>query len=451
MKKRVHFVGIGGIGMSSLAQFFAAYGSDVSGSDSGVSVMLEPLRRAGIQVSVPHLGTNITTDIELVVYSAAISKTNVELERARFLGIRCAAYAEVLGTLTQDFFTIAVSGSHGKSTTTSLIALGMIAAGLDPTVIVGAQLNEFGGTNFRKGNSSYLVIEADECNRAFLHYQPRIAVITSIDAEHLETYGDINKVIAGFQSFCEAISPEGMIVADVSQPACAVAVSTAKCQIVHYDSYSPQFRQLQIIGKHNQANAEAASCVLAVLNVHTEVVDSAFLEFTGVRRRLERLHSFSGILGQFVVVSDYAHHPTAIRTGLKALREHFPSRQLVCVFQPHLQDKLSALYPEHLTAFNEADHLMLLPTYNAYELHDFKPGQPWTSEELCHDINSAWHNTSQISHYATDFEEMIQLITNLPLAPGTVIVFMSAGDLDAKIRSVLGYDKPESPGKMIHD
>ena len=205
MDKRVHFIGIGGIGMSALARYFLSTGAAVSGSDLAESDITRELEAEGVRIAVGHRAENVRAGTELVVYSAAVTKDNPELEAALAVGARVVSYPEAVGELTQKFDTIAVAGSHGKSTTTALIALALVRAGLDPTVIVGTKLREFsptgGGSNFRAGKSKWLVLEADEYGRAFHHYTPKVAVVTNIDKEHLDTYKTFPGVAAGFGKF----------------------------------------------------------------------------------------------------------------------------------------------------------------------------------------------------------------------------------------------------------
>src|SRR3989344_8168224 len=214
MKQKAHFIGIGGIGISALARYYASQGWKVTGSDLTESELTRGLRHDGVRIVIGHSAKHIPLDADLVVYSAAVRNENPELQCARKLGIKTQTYAEALGDVTRKYFTFAVCGAHGKSTTTAMLSLILIEAGFDPTVILGTKLREFRNSNFRKGKSEYLVIEADEFNRSFLHYSPQIVVVTNVDKEHLDTYGNLGNVIRTFSQFFKKVPHSGAIVAN---------------------------------------------------------------------------------------------------------------------------------------------------------------------------------------------------------------------------------------------
>jgi len=233
---KIHFIGIGGIGVSALARYYLSEGYSVSGSDLVASDILDELKHSGANICVGngHEG-QITDDLEAVVYSAAVPADDPELKKANDLGVKTLSYAEVLGELTQKYFTLAISGTHGKSTTTSMLALMMIEAGLDPTVIVGTKVAEFGNTNFRKGKSRYLVIEADEYNRSFLQYRPQITVINNIDKDHLDTYGDIKGVVEGFNRYLKNLSREAVAILNAQDDYTEAVVAGVQCKLAFFN------------------------------------------------------------------------------------------------------------------------------------------------------------------------------------------------------------------------
>lgn len=437
-RKRVHFIGIGGIGVSSLARHFLANNWQVSGSDIAASEIIEELRREGVEIYIGHRPTNVASKTSLVIYSAAVPRNNAELKTARHLKIKILSYAEALGALTRKFFTVAVSGSHGKSTTTAMIGLILTRAGFDPTIIVGTKLKEFGNKNFRPGKSKYLVIEADEWNHSFNHYFPKIAVVTNIDKEHLDTYRTHSGVVAGFAKFFKNLPPDGYLIANWADPGVKKAAALAggrvlgskKFTIVWYNRKKFSKHPLPIPGRHNQENAEAAWQAVKLLGVRKSVADAAFGDYRGSWRRLEQLPA-TGFQFPATIYSDYAHHPTEIKATLAALRERHPRRRLVCVFQPHQEDRLIRLFNDFIPAFNEADFVILMPAYTVAGREE-RTGRD--SFALAQKISHRQENV----FYAPDLPAALKIIKKF-LFGETVIVFMSAGDLDQEVRKRLDF------------
>lgn len=430
MQKAVHFVGIGGIGISALARYYISLDWRVTGSDAVYSDLLDELRRDGIRVSVGHRASNVVRP-EFVVYSAAVRPENPELQAARKRGIRTLSYAEALGELTKHYYTIAISGSHGKSTTTAFIGLILIRAGLDPTIIVGTKLHELGGSNFRKGKSEYLVIEADEWNRSFHHYYPSIAVITNVDKEHLDTYKTYAGVIKGFAKYLKNTQPKGAVIANAKDRGVRRVIANNANRfrnnankVVWFNKSVPHY-PLGIPGAHNQANADAAWSTARFLGIKKSVADAVFKNYHGAWRRLEKFHVIGHKSLAATVYSDYAHHPSEILATLQALRERYPKKQLVCVFEPHHADRLTQLFPEFTRAFREADKLILLPVYRVKGRDDEYQGK--TSLDLAHAI----HKPNVF--FAPSYEVAFNMLGS-DLLTDAVIVFMSAGTLDEAMR-----------------
>lgn len=422
----VHFVGIGGIGVSGLARYFRSRGFRVTGSDVAPSDVLAELKRDGIHASVGHHVSNVKQP-ELVVYSAAVRPENPELEAARKKGIRIQSYAEALGDLTKRYFTIAVSGSHGKSTTTAFVGLILTKAGLDPTVLVGTKLREFRNSNFRRGRSRYLVIEADEWNRSFHHYHPTIAVMTNVDKEHLDTYKTYAGVVKGFAEYLKNVEPKGCIVANAKDQGIRQAVKAARAKVVWYNNRKFPRHSLRIPGEHNQVNAEAAWTAAQLLGVKKAAADAVFRTYRGAWRRMERLQAAKGKAqsAHAVIYSDYAHHPTEVKATLAALRERHPKQQIVCVFEPHHMDRLTQLFPEFTRCFRDADKLILLPVYRVKGRDDEMQGK--TSLDLAHALKE--ENVFFAPSYAVAMNMLgVDFFTD------SVIVFMSAGSLDEAAR-----------------
>lgn len=412
---RVHFIGVGGIGISALAQYYRASGYEVTGSDAADSALIDDLRRVGIKIFIGHASGNVT-GAEKVIYSAAVPEDNPERAAARRLSIPELSYAEALGDLVAKNFTIAVSGSHGKSTTTSMVALILLAADFDPTVIVGTKLEEFAGKNFRKGKGKFLVIEADEWNRSFHSYHPNIAVVTNVDDDHLDTYKNLRGVIAGFNKFLRQVSPQGAIIANYGDKNVRKAVRGVRARIIWYNRESIPRRKLKVPGLHNQLNAEAAAKAARALGIKSSVIEKALGNFRGVWRRLEEISKD--------VYTDYAHHPTEIRATLQALREKYPRRKIVAVFQPHQPDRLNRLFKDFTRAFDAAYRSIILPIY-AVKGRNYGRGK--TSKDLAVAIRR-----SNVS-YAANFKHAMKIVTPL-FREKAVAVFMSAGDLDNEVR-----------------
>jgi UDP-N-acetylmuramate--alanine ligase len=427
---RVYFIGIGGIGTSSLARFFLSCGFQVSGSDAADSELIKELRRDGIEIYIGHRVKNIRGDVNRVIYSAAVKTDNPEFKTALEYGLQMQNYAEALGELTQEFYTITVSGSHGKSTTTALLALLLTEAKIDPTVIIGTKLREWKGTNFRKGRSKYLLIEADEWNKSFHNYFPKIAVIINIDKEHLDTYKDFRGVVQGFETYIKRVPKDGYLIVNAKDKALMRIIKSLKNKptVIYFNKTKPQF-QVGMPGEHNQLNAEAAWQVGKLLGIKKETAKKVFKNFTGAWRRLEKLR-FTGFKNIAQIYSDYAHHPTEIKATLKGLREKYPHKRLVCVFEPHQKDRLTRLFPEFTRAFSAADEIIFLPVYQV-KGRDYKKGRD------SFDLAQAVRKRKRDTFYAHEFEDVFKLLSRNSEAQKQVVVFMGAGDIDANVRKVL--------------
>ena len=396
---KIHFIGIGGIGVSALAKYFLNQGAKVSGSDLVESEIVDDLRKLGAKnpphpplkrgVASGHHKENLPPDTGLVIYSAAIEKNNPELKEARKRGIKCQTYAQALGELTKKYFTIAVSGTHGKSTTTAMVALILVKAGLDPTVIVGTKVkwnNESGimnygdsGSNFRLGHSRYLVIEADEYDASFLNYWPKIIVLTNIEEDHLDFYRDITHIRKTFKEYLDNLGRRGILVANKDDKNVQKIIKGLKCEV---KSYSAKLEvddlNLKIPGRHNLMNVYAAITVARALGIRDKIAVRALNKFRGTWRRFE----YKGEVNGAKIFDDYGHHPTEIKATLQAAREYLENdkrlarlagasakraighRRLWCIFQPHQYQRTYQLFDDFAKAFGEADRVVLLPIYS---------------------------------------------------------------------------------------
>lgn len=425
--KSVHFIGIGGIGVSSLAYWFKAGGPErsrlgqgpersrrgrkwaVSGSDSAEGKITLGLKKDGFKVKIGHKKGLLGPKTGLVIYSSAVKSDNPEMVEARRLGIPILSYPEAVGVLTRRYKTFGVAGAHGKSTTTSLLALTLIKAGWDPTVIVGTKLKEFrlpagrqGGRNFRLGKSDYLVLESDEWKGAFWNYSPFGTIITNIDREHLDFYENFGNIKKSFLKYIGNIQTGGILVANRDDKKLFSLKRDIEritkrngVELVWYSAdKNPKLsarikKELSIPGKHNLENAMAVYVLARSLGIPEKKILSALKGYRGAWRRME----FRGYLKakssklKALVYDDYAHHPTEIRATLQAFREKFPDSKIICVFQPHQAHRLKALFNDFAHAFKDADLLILLPSYKVAG-RDVS-SKKYTSEALAKKIKGA--------------------------------------------------------------
>ncbi len=375
---KIHFIGIGGIGVSALARWFLSRGSKVSGSDGSRSSLIEELITEGVSFFDTHASTNISPNTTLVVYSNAVPVDNPERVQAQKLHIPVVSYPEVIGELTRHYKTIAVAGMHGKSTTTAMIASIAISAGLDPTVIVGVKLDILGGKNFRAGKSNYLILEADEYAKAFLHYTPTISVVTNLDAEHLEIYGTLANIKKSFLRYFSQTTDGGTLVLNadnknlISQKKqIEKIVRDRKLQCLWYSNKTVAqtgVRQwVQVPGAHNIENAHAAYGAARACGISPAKIAMGLKKYKGAWRRMEYRgilkKELSGGVKKIKIFDDYGHHPTEVAATLSAFREKYPHARIICVFQPHQAQRVSLLFKEFIGAFQKADALILLPIY----------------------------------------------------------------------------------------
>ena len=419
---KIHFIGVGGIGVSALARLLLSEGNDVSGSDLAGSKLIDDLQSEGIKVVVGEsTGDNIPEGTEKVIYTVAVGEDNPEFQKTKELGIRLQTYPQALGELSRNYFTLAVTGSHGKSTTTSLLALMMIKAGLDPTVIVGTKLAEFGNSNFRKGAGKYLVIEADDFNRSFWNYIPQITVVTNVDAEHLDTYGNIGGVVEGFNHYLKQLPETSEVILNKEDKYTADIEQGVKAKI-HYFGEPTEKWPLQIPGRFNQLNTEAAWLAAQMVEVTREQAREAISEYKGAWRRMEKLAPKENKFGDTIFFSDYGHHPTEVKVTLKALKDQYPQKSLTIVFQPHQVRRLTELFEEFVGAFGDADKVRLMPVYRVVGRD---PDKGKTSEELCQALtDKGLKNVSMVGSVQEALDEL----------RGGVVVFMGAGSIDQQVR-----------------
>jgi len=384
---RIHMIGVGGIGMSGIAQLLKSQGYDVSGSDLKKSESTRRLENQGIKVFYGHVAGNIH-GAELVVYSSAVMKSNPEYEAAKAKHIPAIPRAEMLAELMRLKYGIAIAGAHGKTTTTSMIAWVLLQAGLDPTVVVGGKVDHFGGNNARLGQGDFLVAEADESDGSFRKLSPSIAVVTNIDREHMDHYGSEEKLLGAFHGFLDRLPFYGLAILNGDDPKLKAMESSLSGRIQFYGQdpahpirlveYQPTEKgslckvriqsheisyRLKVPGIHNAYNSLAALAVAHELSVSLDKAAHVLEEFQGVHRRFH----WRGKIEKMDFIDDYAHHPTEIQATLKAAKERYPHGKIRVLFQPHRYSRVADLWDEFSRSFESIHEAALTPIYAAGE------------------------------------------------------------------------------------
>ncbi len=419
---KIHCIGIGGIGLSALARYYVSQGHTVSGSDISPSSLIDTLREEGITVTVPHDASCVPSDVELVVYTIAIREDNVEFVHAKELGVATKTYAEALGEVTKDKITIAVAGTHGKTTTTAMTYYAMKACGVTPTVIVGSLLKDEHGkqTNFIKGDSEYMIVEACEYKRSFLNLHPTHAIITNIDEDHLDYYKDLDDIKSAFQSFADKLPVHGFLIAHADNQLSSL------CKTVNADTVDTRSVDLSVLGEHNKRNAQLVIALLSLLRFDEIKIRSGLKLFPGTWRRLE----YKGKTVHGVpVYDDYGHHPREIAASVEAIREKYPyeSHHLVMFFQPHLYSRTKALLTDFVRVLKDIDEVFILPIYKARA-----EDTTIIHEDIVVDsINQAGGHARRVESL-TEIPATIESITNMK----SVIVNMGAGDAFQEINKI---------------
>ncbi len=441
--KKIHFVGIGGIGMSGIAEILIDQGFKVSGSDRAFSEVTERLQSLGAVVYEGHRAENIAADVDTLVYSSAVGMENPEIVEAQRRKIPIVRRAEMLAEVMRLKYGIGIAGTHGKTTTTSMVSLVLMEGGLDPTVIVGGKLSGLGGTNARLGKGDFIVVEADEFDRSFLSITPTVAVLTTLETDHLDCYRDLEDIKSAFVQFANKVPFYGFVVLCLDEPALQdIMPQLNKKKLVTY-GLTPQadlqaidirFKEnittftvahgyddlgqvrLQIPGRHNVQNALAAIAVGLQLGVPFEKAKAGIEKFTGVYRRWEKKGESNGI----TLYDDYAHHPTECRATLSGAKAGW-RRRVVCVFQPHLYSRTRDFYEEFGKAFLLADVLVVTDVYPARE----EPIQGVTGELI---TNAAKQFGHKDVHYVQDKKQVPEHLRTITKS-GDIVITMGAGDI----------------------
>jgi len=459
--RHIHFVGIGGIGMSGIAEILLNLGYRVSGSDQRRTETVERLERLGAKVFIGHAAANVE-GVHVLVYSSAVSRDNVEVQAARQQQIPTIPRAEMLAELMRLKYGIAVAGTHGKTTTTSMVGAVLAEGRYDPTIVVGGRVTNL-GSNARLGQGDYLVAEADESDGSFLKLAPTIAVVTTIDAEHLDHYGSLEAVREAFLTFVNKVPFYGAVVLCLDQPNIQMLIPHVEKRIVPYglesgaelvarrlklsgmtsrfDVYHRGTRlgecTLQIPGRHNVLNALAAVGVGLDLEIPFPTIQKALASFAGVQRRFQ----IRGTAGGVTVVDDYGHHPAEVRATLAAAKAGFDSR-VVTVFQPHRYSRTLHLRQEFLTAFNQADVLVVMDIYAAGET----PIPGVSAADLAEGIRA--HGHRNVTYLGSDRARIVDYVCEIS-RPGDLVLTLGAGDVSQLGSDILRRLDAESPNEGI--
>jgi UDP-N-acetylmuramate--alanine ligase len=441
--KKLHFIGIGGIGMSGIAEILLDQGFKISGSDRALSEVTERLHNLGARTFEGHRASNIADDVDTVVYSSAVQPDNPEILEAQRRKIPIVRRAEMLAEVMRLKYGIGIAGTHGKTTTTSMTSLVLMEGGLDPTVIVGGKLSGLGGTNARLGRGEFIVVEADEYDRSFLSISPTVAVLTTLETDHLDCYRDLEDIKSAFIQFANKVPFYGFIIICLDEPALLdIMPNLSRKKIITYglnpqaDVQAVDIRHkdnnttytllcgkkelgtimLQVPGKHNVQNSLGAIAVGLELGVPFEKIKSGIEKFSGVYRRWEKKGEINGV----AVYDDYAHHPTECRATLSGVKSGW-RRRVVCVFQPHLYSRTRDFYEDFGKSFLLSDVLIVTDIYAARE----EPIQGVSGELI---VNAAIQFGHKDAHYVSDKKQIPAFLQSI-VKNGDIVITMGAGDI----------------------
>ena len=441
--RHVHLIGAGGVGMRALGQLLMMHGAVVSGSDSEPSAALDDLTAHGAEVAVGQRAENIPPECGMVVYSAAIRQANPELLAARQAGCEVMKYSQMLGRLMSDHEGVAIAGTHGKSTTTAMVAYALTSAGKSPSFVVGATSDQLGGPS-GVGNGRHFVVEACEFDRSFLDLSPTLAAVLNIEEDHLDCYENLDAIIEAFRAFAAKVPPHGLLVVNGEDRSVSSAVKNASCDVQTFGlddtctwrgsnltSDRGRFRfdvlvggrkfcqiALRIPGLHHVYNALAAAALLFQAGLTPEEIASAIGGFEGIYRRMTVKAQLSGV----TVVDDYAHHPTEIQVTLRAAVDFFSPRRIWCVFQPHQHSRTRFLLKDFARSFGAVDKIIVPEIYFVRDSRREK-------EYICaEDLVSQIRLNGGDAVFLPTFELIIEHLKK-SLAPGDLVITMGAGDI----------------------
>jgi len=442
--KKIFFVGIGGIGASALAKLLQSQGKEVAGSDKYASEITDDLRKQEIKVYIGHKENNLDKDTDLVIYSAAVKEDVPERKKATKLGIPQLSYPEALGLISRNKYTIAISGTHGKSTTTALLGLILTEAGLDPTVIVGSKVGSFKYGNLQIGKSNYFIIEACEWRAHMLELRPQIIILNNIEEDHLDYYKNLKNIKEAFKEYVGRLPKTGLLIVNAddsnsleaaksaggSVVTCGIDNQKVDCRATNIKTENKLQKfnliwrnknlgafSLGIPGKFNIYNALAASACALKLGIKPEIIRKTLADFKGIWRRFEKVGEYNGAL----IFSDYGHHPTAIRNTLKAAREFYPNKRIVLVYQPHHFDRTKRLFEEFTRAFDAADLVILNEIYDV-------PGRETIKNISSKDLARELKKRKIKAIFTRNLKETRKTLLN-NIEHNDLVLIMGAGDI----------------------
>lgn len=410
--------------MSALARLFLHEGKQVSGSDRTPSELTSELEKEGVLFFPEQNAKNITDDIDMVVYTEAMSPDHEEMQAAQKLGVPMMNYFEALGAVANRYYLIAVSGTHGKTTTTAMLIDIFEAAGLDPTAVVGS-LRAKTKSNFRTGKSKYFIVEACEYKRDFLTLEPDVLIITNLEHEHVDYYQDLADVQDAFRELAEKVPEEGAVIVSCSDTNVLPVVNELSTTVIDYGRYFDPLLSLRQPGLHNEQNASAALAAAVFVGVEKETAKEALRNFTGTWRRFEykgviKPNAHGARLSGAPLYDDYGHHPTEIKATLQGARELYPDKNITLVFQPHMYSRTHELFDDFVQELGKADKVILAPIYAAREENT----SGVSSEQLADAINKK----RDVATYVESFDDIVTDIKQHTSAEGVVII-MGAGNI----------------------
>lgn len=464
--RTVHLIGVGGIGMSAIARLLAERGCIVSGCDVNASDITAALAEAQIPVSIGHSPDHLTSSVDLVIISAAVRDTNPELRAAQRRGIEVLKYAHTLACLMSGREGVAVAGSHGKTTTSSMIAYAMSAAGKDPGMVIGGLVPQLGG-NVRSGGEGPFVVEACEYDRSFLSLRPKVAVITNIDRDHMDYYRDLAELVDAFSGFAQRTSADGLVVVNGDDPNALQAASRARTQVVTFgESRGCTWRigewernngrtrfqlycrgrvagsyELLVPGLYNIRNAVACLAACDFFGLDRSDARQALAAFRGVRRRFDQVGEVGGVM----VFDDYGHHPTEVKVTLDAVRKEFPKRTLWCVFQPHQCSRTRIFLEDFAKSLSSADKVIIPDIYSVRDT-------PADRRSIhARDLVAQLKQHGVEATYKASFDNVITHLRQ-EVSDGDVVITMGAGPVDHVGRRLLDeLRQREQPKKELHE
>ncbi|MCX6744974.1 MAG: UDP-N-acetylmuramate--L-alanine ligase [Candidatus Parcubacteria bacterium] len=472
--KKIHFIGIGGIGISAVAKLLLTQNKIVTGSDLHDSDLIETLKNFGAEIKIgPHNTNNLAKDVNLVIYSDAVPEDNPERQAAISHKIPCLSYFEYLGEYSKNKYTIAISGCHGKTTTTALTGLILENASFDPTVIVGSKLKNWDG-NLRLGGSDYFVVEGDEYRAHMLKLNPKAIILTNIEFDHPDYYSDLNQYIETFQEFINKLPPDGYFVYNLDDQNLRERIEKPNCHVLTFALENPAadlvvkntkvdhgrqiFRpiykgqelrdfNLQVPGKFNISNALGASLLALELGISPDIIKDTLSQYTGAWRRFEIIGKMSGLTEDkngALIISDYAHHPTEVAKTIQAAKEFYPDKRLLVVFQPHQIQRTKALFDEFVKTFSQspAEVVIFSEIYDVAGREEKDVTKRVSSIDLLDKIILTESKKLvqgvilSLYYYAKDLVDTKAMILD-EMKADDVILILGAGDIDRVARELV--------------